>query len=56
MQKKKKLQHKSLESERVRTEMYFFQHKFAVEIDQKGHTDRDPDKENERQRKIEKLS
>ena len=36
--------------------MYFFQHKFAVEIDEKGHTDRDPDKENERQRKIEKLS
>ena len=36
--------------------MYLFQHKFAVEIDEKGHTDRDPDKENERQRKIEKLS
>ena len=35
--------------------MYFFQHKFAVEIDEKGHTDRDQDKENERQRKIEKL-
>ena len=35
--------------------MYFSQHKFAVEIDEKGHTDRDQDKENERQRKIEKL-
>ena len=36
--------------------MCFFQHKFAVEIDKKGHTDRNQDKENKRQTKIEKHS
>ena len=34
--------------------MYFFEHKFAVEIDVKGHTDRDQNEENERQTKIKK--
>ena len=34
-----KLQHKALKKERVRTDMYFSKHKFAVEIDEKGHTD-----------------
>ena len=35
--------------------MYFSEHKFAVEIDEKGHTDRIKT-ENERQTKIEKHS
>ena len=35
-----KLQHKAIKNERVRTDMYFFEHKFAVEIDKKGHTGR----------------
>ena len=35
--------------------MYFSEHKFAVEIDKKGHTDRNKT-ENERQAKIEKHS
>ena len=34
-----KLQHKNLEIERIRTVMYFSEHKFFVEIDQKGHID-----------------
>ena len=36
--------------------MYFSEHKFAVEIDGKGHTDRNQHEENERQTKIEKHS
>ena len=36
--------------------MYFSELIFAVEIDEKGHTDRNQDKENERQTKIEKHS
>ena len=51
-----KLQHKSLKNERLRTDMYFSEHKFAVEIDKKGHTDRNQDEKNERQTKIEKHS
>ena len=35
--------------------MYFSKHKFAVEIDEKGHTDRNQGKENERQTKIENI-
>ena len=35
--------------------MYFSEHKFAVEIDKKGHTDRNKT-ENERQTKIKKHS
>ena len=30
-----KLQHKVLENERVKTDMYFFEHKFTVEINKK---------------------
>ena len=48
-----KLQHKILENERVRTDMYFSERK-GVEIDEKGHTDRNQNEENERQIKIEK--
>ena len=51
-----KLQHKAIKNERVRTDMYFSDHKFAIEIDEKGHTDRNQDEENERQAKIEKHS
>ena len=35
-----KLQHKALKNERLRTDIYFSEHKFAAEIDEKGHTDR----------------
>ena len=31
-----KLQHKALENEIVRTDMYFFEHKLVVETDEKG--------------------
>ena len=34
--------------------MYFFEHKLAVEIDEKGHTDQNQNEENERQTKIKK--
>ena len=34
--------------------MYFPEHNFLVKIDQKSHTDRNQNKENERQIKIEK--
>ena len=51
-----KLQHKALKSERLRTEIYFSKHKCAVGIEEKGHTDRNQGKENERQTKIEKHS
>ena len=44
-----KLQHKAIKNERVRIDMYFSEYKFAVEIDKKGHTDRNQDEENERQ-------
>ena len=46
-----KQQHKALKNERLRTDMYFSEHKFAVKIDAKGHTDRNQDKESERQTK-----
>ena len=51
-----KLQHKALKNERVRTDMYFSEHKFAVEIDEKGHVDRNQNEENKRKTKIEKHS
>ena len=35
-----KLQHKALKNERLRTDIYFSEHKSAAEIDEKGHTDR----------------
>ena len=44
-----KLQRKALKNERVRTDLYFFEHKFAIEIDEKGHTGRNQNEENERQ-------
>ena len=34
--------------------MYFSEHKFAVEIDEKGHTDRNQNEESKRQTEIEK--
>ena len=55
-EEKIKLQHKILKDERVRTDMYISDHKFVVEIDEKGHIDRNQNKENERQIKIEKYS
>ena len=36
--------------------MYLFEHKFAVEIDEKGHIDRNQDEENKRKTKIENYS
>ena len=48
------LQHKILENERIRTSMYFSEHKLVVEIDEKGHIDRNQNKENKRQTKTEK--
>ena len=38
------LQNKILENERMRTDMYFSEHKFVVEIDEKGHIDRNENK------------
>ena len=35
--------------------MYFSEHKFAVEIYENGHTDRNQNEENERQTKTEKI-
>ena len=48
-----KLQHKALENETVRADMYFSDQTLVVEIDKKRHTDRNQNKENERQIKIE---
>ena len=47
------LQHKILKNETVRTDMYFSESKFAVEIYEIGHIDRNQNEENERQIKIE---
>ena len=49
---KLKLQHEILENERIRIDLYFSEHKFVVETDEKGHIDRNQNKENERQAKI----
>ena len=49
-----KLQHKTLENETTRTDIYFSGHKFVVGIYKKGHIDRNQNKENERQTKTEK--
>ena len=54
--KKKKKQQKALKNERVRTDMYSSEYKGVVEIDEKGHIDRNQNDENERQTKIEKHS
>ena len=53
---KVKLQHQALKNERLRTDMYFSDHKCVVEIEEKGHTDRDQNEKNKRQTKIEKHS
>ena len=45
---------KILENERMKTSMYFPKHRFVVEIDGKSHIDRNQNKENNRQTKIEK--
>ena len=44
----------SLKNERVWPDIYFFEHKLVVEIDEKGHTDRNQNEENERQIKTKK--
>ena len=49
-----KLQHKTFENERARTNMYLFEHKFTVEIDEKGHTDRNQDKKKRKRNKSRK--
>ena len=51
-----KLQPKALKNEALRTDMYFSEYKFAVEIGEKRHANRSQDKENERQKNIEKHS
>ena len=50
------LQNKALKNKKVRTDMYFSEHKFAVEIDEKGHVDRNQNEENKRKTNIEKYS
>ena len=35
-------------------DLYFLEHKLAIEVDGKGHTDRDEKKENDREEKIKK--
>ena len=53
---KKKKQQKALKNKRVRTDIYSSEHKGVVEIDEKGHIDKNQNDENERQTKIEKHS
>ena len=50
------LQHKILKKERVRTDMYFSESKFVVEIDKKGHIDRNQNEESKRKIEIEEYS
>ena len=50
------LQHKILKNERVRTDMYLSESKFVLEIDEKGHIDRNQNEESGRRIKIEKYS
>ena len=49
-----KQQHKALKNERLRTDMYFSELKVAVEIDEKGDTDRKQDEENKRRKRKKK--
>ena len=51
-----KLQHKALQNKRLRPDMYFSEHVFTVEIDEKVHTDRNQNEGNERKTRIEKHS
>ena len=53
---KAEAQNKGLENERLRTDMYFSEHKFAVEIGENGHTDRNQNGESKREAKIENHS
>ena len=53
---KLELQYKILKNERIRTDMYFSDDKFAVEIDEKGHIDRNQKEENKIKIKIKKYS
>ena len=39
-----KLQHKLLENEGIRTDTYFSEHKYVVEIEEKSHIDRNQNK------------
>ena len=55
-EEKLKLQHKILKNKRARSDMYFSERKFVVEIHENGHIDRNQNNENERQIKIEKYS
>ena len=49
MQKKKiLLQHSVLD---YKIDLYFPKHKLAIEVDEKVHSDRDDEKENEREKK-----
>ena len=50
------MQHKILKNESIRTDVYISEPKLVVEIDEKGHIDRNQNEENERQTKIEKHS
>ena len=50
-----KLHHEALENERVRIGMYFSEHKLVVDLDEKGHIDRNQNNVFETQIKIEKL-
>ena len=45
------LQHKALRNGRVRTDMYFSELRFVIEVDENGHTGRNDDEKNKRQRK-----
>ena len=53
---KAEAQNKALENERLRTDMYFSEQKFVVEIGEKGHTDRNQNEESKREAKIENNS
>ena len=50
------LQHKILKNEIIRTDVYFSESKLVVEIDEKGHIDRNQNEENKRKIKIENHS
>ena len=45
------LQHKALRNRRVRTDLYFSELRLVIEVDENGHTGRNDDEKNKRQRK-----
>ena len=47
---------KKKENKSVRTDVSFSEHKGVVEIDEKGHTDKNQNEEDERQSKMKKPS